>query len=49
MSPLEIDERMVPANAPAERLDKAVAKLFGVSRGRAMEWIAEGRIAVANG
>ena len=33
-------------HAPAERLDKTVAKLFGVSRGRAMEWIAEGRVRV---
>jgi len=46
VSPLELDERVVPADAPAERLDKAVAKLFGVSRGRAMEWIAEGRVRV---
>ena len=29
-----------------ERLDKLVASLFGVSRGRAMEWIAEGRVRV---
>ena len=28
------------------RLDKVVAKLFAVSRGRAMEWIAEGRVRV---
>lgn len=28
------------------RLDKVVAKLFGVSRGRAMDWIAEGRVKV---
>ncbi|MCA1825686.1 MAG: RluA family pseudouridine synthase [Myxococcales bacterium] len=28
------------------RLDKVVAKLFGVSRGRAMDWIAEGRVRV---
>jgi 23S rRNA pseudouridine1911/1915/1917 synthase len=40
------EERTVPANAPAERLDKAVARLFGVSRGRAMEWIAEGRVRI---
>ena len=31
----ETDERTVPDGAPADRLDKAVAKLFGVSRGRA--------------
>ena len=43
MSGAELDERSVPADASVERLDKAVAKLFGVSRGRAMEWIAEGR------
>ena len=42
----EVDERLVPADAPAERLDKAVARLFGVSRGRAMDWIAEGRVRV---
>jgi 23S rRNA pseudouridine1911/1915/1917 synthase len=29
-----------------ERLDKAVARLFGVSRARAMEWIAEDRVRV---
>ncbi|HEY2030280.1 MAG TPA: RluA family pseudouridine synthase, partial [Myxococcales bacterium] len=39
-------ERIVPADAPPDRLDKAVAKLFGVSRGRAMDWIAEGRVRV---
>jgi 23S rRNA pseudouridine1911/1915/1917 synthase len=32
--------------AEPERLDKAVARLFGVSRHRAMEWIAEGRVRV---
>ena len=31
----ELDERQVPADAAADRLDKVVAKLFGVSRGRA--------------
>ena len=41
-----LDERLVPADAPAERLDKAVARLFGVSRGRAMDWISEGRVRV---
>jgi 23S rRNA pseudouridine1911/1915/1917 synthase len=30
----------------ADRLDKAVARLFGVSRGRAMDWIAEGRVRI---
>ncbi|HZX93296.1 MAG TPA: RluA family pseudouridine synthase [Myxococcales bacterium] len=40
----EVDER---ANeGPEDRLDKAVARLFGVSRGRAMEWIAEGRVRI---
>src|SRR5204863_4643015 len=46
MSGAELDERSVPADALVERLDKAVAKLFGVSRGRAMEWIAEGRVRI---
>jgi 23S rRNA pseudouridine1911/1915/1917 synthase len=41
----ELDERQVPAGA-ADRLDKVVAKLFGVSRGRAMNWIAEGRVRI---
>jgi 23S rRNA pseudouridine1911/1915/1917 synthase len=41
----ELDERQVPAGA-ADRLDKVVAKLFGVSRGRAMDWIAEGRVRI---
>lgn len=40
------DERVVPEGAAADRLDKAVAKLFSVSRGRAMDWIAEGRVRV---
>ena len=39
------EERVYEADLP-ERLDKAVAKLFGVSRGRAMDWIAEGRVRV---
>lgn len=38
-----LEERVA---AEPERLDKAVAKLFGVSRQRAMEWIAEGRVRV---
>jgi 23S rRNA pseudouridine1911/1915/1917 synthase len=46
MSEAELDERVVPADAPSERLDKAVAKLFGISRGRAMEWIADDRVRV---
>jgi 23S rRNA pseudouridine1911/1915/1917 synthase len=46
MNPGEVEERVVPPDAPAERLDKTVARLFGISRGRAMEWIAEGRVRV---
>jgi len=42
----EVDERTVPGGAPADRLDRALARLFGVSRGRAMEWIAEDRVRV---
>jgi 23S rRNA pseudouridine1911/1915/1917 synthase len=42
----ELDERQVPADAAPERLDKVVAKLFGVSRGRAMDWIVEGRVRI---
>jgi 23S rRNA pseudouridine1911/1915/1917 synthase len=42
----ELDEREVPQDAAPDRLDRAVAKLFGVSRGRAMEWIAEGRVRI---
>jgi 23S rRNA pseudouridine1911/1915/1917 synthase len=39
----EIEERIA---AEPDRLDRAVAKLFGVSRGRAMGWIAEGRVRI---
>src|SRR5437868_7376472 len=46
MSAGELEERLVPSDAPADRLDKLVARLFGVSRGRAMEWIAEGRVRI---
>jgi 23S rRNA pseudouridine1911/1915/1917 synthase len=46
MSAVDLDERSVPDDASVERLDKVVAKLFGVSRGRAMEWIAEGRVRI---
>src|SRR5207248_8202181 len=46
MTAVEIEERSVPADASVERLDKVVAKLFGVSRARAMEWIAEGRVRI---
>ena len=42
----EVDERTVPGAAPPDRLDRALARLFGVSRGRAMEWIAEDRVRV---
>lgn len=42
----EVDERTVPGGAPPDRLDRALARLFGVSRGRAMEWIAEDRVRV---
>jgi 23S rRNA pseudouridine1911/1915/1917 synthase len=41
-----VPEREVPASAAAERLDKVVARLYGISRSRAMEWIAEGRVKV---
>jgi 23S rRNA pseudouridine1911/1915/1917 synthase len=43
---VDLQEKVVPADALPDRLDKAVAKLFGVSRGRAMDWIAEGRVRV---
>jgi 23S rRNA pseudouridine1911/1915/1917 synthase len=46
MSDSAVEERIVPADAADERLDKAVARLFGVSRGRAMEWIADDRVRV---
>src|SRR5437868_7305593 len=46
MSAGELEERLVPSDAPADRLDKLVARLFGVSRGRAMDWIAEGRVRI---
>ena len=42
----ELLERVVPDDAPKDRLDRAVARLFGISRGRAMEWIAEDRVRV---
>lgn len=42
----EVQEKIVPVDALPDRLDKAVAKLFGVTRGRAMDWIAEGRVKV---
>jgi 23S rRNA pseudouridine1911/1915/1917 synthase len=43
---LELRELIVPADASPERLDKLVARLFSVSRARAMDWIAEGRVRV---
>ena len=43
---IELDERQVPEGASADRLDKVVARLFGVSRGRAMDWIADGRVRI---
>ncbi len=42
----ELDERTVPGGEPRDRLDRALSRLFGVSRGRAMEWIAEDRVRV---
>jgi 23S rRNA pseudouridine1911/1915/1917 synthase len=39
-------ERIIPVDAPKDRLDRAVSRLFGVSRGRAMEWIADDRVRV---
>ena len=42
----ELLERVVPDDAPKDRLDRAVARLFGISRGRAMEWIAEDRVRI---
>lgn len=39
-------EKLVPEGQAADRLDKVVAQLFGVSRRRAMEWIAEDRVRV---
>jgi 23S rRNA pseudouridine1911/1915/1917 synthase len=42
----QVEERVVEAGAPPERLDKVVARLFGVTRGRAMDWIAEGRVRI---
>jgi 23S rRNA pseudouridine1911/1915/1917 synthase len=42
-----VEERSMPPDAAADRLDRAVARLYGVSRARAMEWIADGRVRVA--
>src|SRR5262249_36837839 len=36
----EVEERTVPGGAPPDRLDRALARLFGVGRGRAREWSA---------
>lgn len=45
--PMQTPEtRTFPLDAATERLDRAVAQLFGVSRVRAMDWIAEGRVRV---
>lgn len=41
-----IEERVLPADAPPERLDRALARAFGVTRGRAMDWIADDRVRV---
>ena len=46
MTDVELDERQVPEGTPSERLDKVVSRLFGVSRGRAMDWISEGRVRI---
>jgi len=43
---MELRELVVPADSVPERLDKLVSKLFSVSRARAMDWIAEGRVRV---
>lgn len=42
----ELEERTVPDDVARDRLDRTLARLFGVSRGRAMEWIAEDRVRV---
>jgi 23S rRNA pseudouridine1911/1915/1917 synthase len=42
----ELDEKQIPDGHAGGRLDKVVAELFGVSRRRAMEWVAEGRVRV---
>jgi 23S rRNA pseudouridine1911/1915/1917 synthase len=42
----ELRELEVPAGSAPERLDKLISKLFGVSRARAMDWIADGRVRV---
>jgi len=42
----EVRELVIAADAVPERLDKLVARLFAVSRARAMEWIADGRVRV---
>jgi 23S rRNA pseudouridine1911/1915/1917 synthase len=41
-----VEDRVVPEAAPRDRLDRAVARLFAVTRGRAMDWIAEDRVRV---
>jgi 23S rRNA pseudouridine1911/1915/1917 synthase len=42
----QTEAKVVPEGQGPERLDKVVAQLFGVSRRRAMEWVAEGRVRV---
>jgi 23S rRNA pseudouridine1911/1915/1917 synthase len=42
----EVAEKVVPPGTPPERLDKVVAQLFGISRRRAMEWVADGRVRI---
>ena len=39
-------ERVLPDDAASDRLDRAVARAFNVSRGRAMDWIACDRVRV---
>ncbi len=42
----QIAEKVVPEGAGADRLDRVVAQLFGISRRRAMDWVAEGRVKI---
>ncbi len=46
MPDTKLDQRVFPADSEPERLDKAVARLFQVSRARAMDWVAEGRVRI---
>ena len=45
-APPEIAAKVVPEGTSDGRLDKVVAELFGISRRRAMEWVAEDRVRV---